>query len=275
MSRKKRDRKGRDREIRPVLNELALKLNLDPLVARIVGLNVIEILSPFTVMLAFTKTENPGATDVFNNGTGSLVDTGQRKLLVTNHHVYEEFEKWRSEVPCTRLVMSGVDGRPFVDISGQPCIDSDESYDLAVLAISPAIVEQQGKKFYPASAWPPQRPKEGTRVVIVGYPGQGRHAQESDTLVVMPLSVGRTVTSVSDRHFLMADETQDAYTHAPEGQRLPTSYGGISGSAAYSVHRIRNRSDEYHLCGFVKAEGFDHTILVAHADHINADGTIR
>ena len=46
MSRKKRDRKVRDREIRPVLNELSLKLNLDTLVVRIIGLNVIEILSP-------------------------------------------------------------------------------------------------------------------------------------------------------------------------------------------------------------------------------------
>ena len=275
MSKKKRVRNERDREIQTALDELSLKLDFGPLVARNVGLNAIEMLSPFTVMLAITKIENPVATDVFKNGTGSLVDTGLRKLLITNHHVYEEFQKCRSEVPCSRLVMSGIDGRPFVDISGQHRIASDDSYDLAVLAISPSMVEHQGKKFYPASTWPPQRPKQGTRVVIVGYPGQGRHAQGTDTLGVMPLSLGRIVTSVSERHFLMADETQDAYTHVPDGQQLLTSWGGISGSAAYSVHRTRDRSDELHLCGFVKAEGFRHTILVAHADHINADGTIR
>jgi hypothetical protein len=275
MSRHNRERRRRNREIRPLPSGLSLKLNLAPLVARNIGLSVLETLSPFVVMLAITGTENPVASDVCTNGTGSLVDTGAGKLLVTNHHVYEEFKRRRNELPCSQLVMSGVDGRPFVDISNQPCIASDEFYDLAVLAISPSIVEQQGKKFRLTPAWPPQRPKEGIRVVTVGYPGQGRHVLASDALGVAPLSIGRSVTSISERHFVMADQTQDAYTHVPEGLKALTSYGGISGSAVYSVHRIRDRVVDYRLCGFVYEQGIGHTLMVAHADHINADGTIR
>jgi Trypsin-like peptidase domain len=287
MPRRNRDRNRHNRksdrepvvntssQIRPALNRLSLKLNLDPLVARSIGLHVLEALSPFVGMLAITRTENPAATDVFTNGTGTLVGTGAGNLLVTNHHVYEEFKRCRSELPCSQLAMSGVDGRPFVDISNQPCVASDKSCDLAVLAISPAIVEQQGKRFCLTPVWPPQRPEEGMRVVAIGYPGQGRHVLASDALGVAPLSIGRRITSISERHFVMADQTQDAYTHVPEGLRALTSYGGISGSAVYSVHRIHDRFVDYRLCGFVYEEGIGHTLMVAHADHINADGSIR
>jgi Trypsin-like peptidase domain len=287
MAKKGRDRNRRDRKseqarvsktpisLQRALDDLPLRLDLGGLVARITGLKVLELLAPFTVMLAITKIENPAAPDVFRNGTGTLVDTGQRKLLVTNHHVYEKFEECRREAPHTRLVMSGVDGQPFANISGETLIASDETRDLAVLAISPSIVEQLGKRFYRATAWPPRRPEVGARVVLVGYPAQGRHALGSGSLGVMPLSIGRTVTSVGDRHFLMANETQDSYAHAPDGHEPVTDYGGISGSAAYSVYRLPDKREELYLCGFAKEAGFNNTILVAHADFINADGSIR
>jgi hypothetical protein len=156
MSQKNRNRKRRNRKpdsaplaktsssIIVALNNLSLNLDLSGLAAHAHGLHVIGILNPFTVMLAMTKTENPVATDVFRNGTGALIDTGQRELLITNHHVYEGFEKCRREVPCTRLLMSGLDGRNFANISDQNLIASDNSCDLATLAVSPSIVERIG-----------------------------------------------------------------------------------------------------------------------------------
>ena len=166
MPRKNRDLESRKQDSRPaidirrVIDETIPKINMGALHARVIGLRMIDLLSPFTVMLAMTKTESPVATEVFTNGTGTMVDTGQRKLLVTKYHVYEEFKKWRSDVPCSRLVMSGVDGTLFANVSDQECIASDKTYDLAVLSISPSIVDKQGKKFYPAAAWPPQRPQK-------------------------------------------------------------------------------------------------------------------
>ena len=75
--------------------------------------------------------------------------------------------------------------------------------------------------------------------------------------------------------FVMADETQDAYTYVPHGHSPLTTYGGISGSPAYSVHRHIGGADDYRLCGFVCEEGIGHTLIVAHADFINGDGTLR
>ena len=73
----------------------------------------------------------------------------------------------------------------------------------------------------------------------------------------------------------MADETQDAYAHTPDGYDPPTNYGGISGSGVYAVISLGRNADAYRLCGFVYEEGIGHTLMVAHADHINTDGTIH
>jgi hypothetical protein len=81
----------------------------------------------------------------------------------------------------------------------------------------PNAEENQGKKFYHSPGWPAKRPRAGMGAVLVGYPGQGREPRESDVLGVIPLSLGRIVASVTERHFVLADETQDAYTHAPKG----------------------------------------------------------
>jgi Trypsin-like peptidase domain len=256
------------------LNKLPLKINLDPLAARNTGLLALELLSPFTVMLAITEVENPRATDPLKNGTGSLIDTGQNKFLVTNHHVYDEFVKLRAENSFARLLMSGA-GRPFVDISAVPCIASDEILDLAVLAIPPFVVSEQGKAYYRAAEWPPRRPNKGTKVVVAGYPGEGRCVLDGDTLGISPLSVGRTITSISDRQFLLVDETQDSYSHTPDGRSALTSFGGISGGAAFSQLGRGDRISDYYLCGFEKEEGFNNTIVVVHADFIKADGSIR
>ena len=143
-------------EFRRSLDSLPFKLDMRALVARQIGLGVTESLSPFMVMLAITKAETSTAFDVCNNGTGALVDTGQRELLITNHHVYAAFMRNRRETACSKLVMSGVDGRPFVDISDARVVGSDSDCDLATLAISPLKVHQQGKQFYRASRWPPE-----------------------------------------------------------------------------------------------------------------------
>jgi len=66
-----------------------------------------KYVEPFTVMLAITTTKNPTADHIITNGTGTLLYTGVRELLVTNHHVYGTFLACREETPHTRLVMSG------------------------------------------------------------------------------------------------------------------------------------------------------------------------
>ena len=226
-------------------------------------------------MLAITKGESPTANDVVANATGTLINTGTNQFLVTNHHVYAEFQSHQDNNSHSKLIMSGADGTRFLDISKAKCLGVDKALDLAVLSIPPLTVFTQKKLFLCPEKWPPPRAEKGMLAVLVGYPGAGRKVEQSGALGVSPLSAGMRVVSVSERHFVIADEDQDAHVFVPKGQKALTNFGGISGSGVYVIRPRRVTSDDIWLAGFVYEEGLGHTLMVAHADHINEDGTIR
>jgi hypothetical protein len=230
---------------------------------------------PFTVMLLILSGEKPAADGVIASATGSLLHTGQRQLLVTNHHVYASFESHLRSSPDTVLAMSGVDGSFFLDITAAPVLGLDKQCDLVVLDVPPEQVLAQGKMWSEVTRWPPRRPEKGTIAILYGYPGEGR-APEGKVLGASPISVGLPVVSVSERHFVLADENQNAHLHKPDAQIPLTNFGGISGSAVYVLPKtLANIDDAIGLCGFVYEASDSGVILVSHADHINADGSIR
>jgi hypothetical protein len=230
---------------------------------------------PFTTMLAIFTAERPTASDVITNGTGSFVHTGQKELLVTSHHVYDRFWALRQENPHAKLCMSGAHGSRFLDVSEATVLGLDEDLELAVLHVPASCVLGQGKLFYIADSWPPRRPEIGMLTALIGYPGEGRRA-EGGVLGVSPLSAGLPVVSVSERHFVLVDENQDAHVLTPDGQSPLTNFGGISGSAVYAMPRnLLHPERRIELCGFVYEQSESGAICVAHADHINADGSIR
>jgi len=223
-------------------------------------------------MLAIVGKSDPTPEGVIANGTGSLINTGPGQFLVTNEHVYQEFETRRSESQDVMLLMSGVDGRPFRDISDEHSLRSrDESLDLAVLSIPVPLVFELGKMFSTWNSWPPPRPEKEMAVVVYGYPSQGR-IPLGNNLGVRPNLIGRQVVSVSDRHFVLANPENDAVVRTPEGVAPLTSLAGMSGSAVY----VLPRNGHMFLSGFMyEASNSMDIICATHADHICSDGTIR
>jgi len=233
-------------------------------------------IAPFTVMLVIMPAESPVvADDVVASATGSLLYTGQKELLLTNHHVYDKFDSHRRKSPGTILAMSGVDGSRFLDISAAQVLGLDKQRDLAVLHVPSSHVRRQGKMWSVVTKWPPPRPDVGMIAILYGYPGEGR-APEGRVLGASAISIGLPVVSVSDRHFVLVDEHQDAHMYIPEGQTPLTNFGGISGSAVYVLPKnLATIDDAIGLCGFVYEASQSGAILVSHADHINGDGSIR
>jgi hypothetical protein len=125
-----------------------------------------------------------------------------------------------------------------------------------------------------ATTWPPRRPEKGMIGMLYGYPGEGR-VPEGKVLAASPISIALPVVSVSDRHFVLFDERQDARVYIPDAQTALTNFGGISGSAVYVIPNRAAINDAIGLCGFVYEASESGAILVTHADHINADGSIR
>ncbi len=243
--------------------------------ARNFALSVEKGIEHFTVMLGITTGDNPTASDVVANATGTLINTGKNQFLVTNHHVYAKFQSRRDKDAHCKLIMSGAHGMKFLDISEAKCLGSDKALDLTVLSIPPLTVFNQRKLFLCPEGWPPPRAEKGMLAILMGYPGEGRKIEQNGALGASPLSAGMRVVSVSERHFVIADETQDAHMFVPKGQKPLTSFGGISGSGVYVIRPEGVTADDIWLAGFVYEEGPGHTLMVAHADHINADGTIR
>ncbi|MGA2704897.1 MAG: hypothetical protein ABSH35_27875 [Isosphaeraceae bacterium] len=275
MPRRNRDRKRRNRETRRQLGEGQAAVVVGARAARNFALSVEKGLDHFTAMLAITTGKSPTANDVVANATGTLINTGKNQFLVTNHHVYAEFQSHRDKNPHSKLIMSGAHGMRFLDISEAKCLGADKAFDLAVLSVPPLTVFNQRKLFLCPEKWPPPRAEKGMLAVLVGYPGEGRNVEQSGALGASPLSAVMRVVSVSERHFVIADEDQDAHVFVPKGQKPLTSFGGISGSGVYVICPKGVTSDDVWLAGFVYEEGPGHSLMVAHADHINADGTIR
>ncbi len=234
-----------------------------------------KYLDHFTVMLAITTEPSPTAEDIVTNATGSLVHTGQKELLITNEHFYAKFLSYRENAPDAKMVMSGAHGTRFLDISEAEVMGLDKAVDLAVLHLPSQWVLRQGKMWSIPESWPPPRPDVGMMGVLYGYPGQGR-MPENGVLGASPISIGLPVVSVGDRHFVLLDENQDVQLFVPEGQRTLTSFGGISGSAVYAIPRnFTPTGSDSGLCGFAYEASDSGVILVSHADHINADGSVR
>ena len=273
MPRTSRNRKKRNTETRHRLNYGEADYRR-AMAARNFALVVEKGLDPYTVMLAITSTENPVAADAIANATGSLVYTGEKDFLVTNHHVYAAFQSYRAENPQSKLIMSGAHGTRFLNISGVECLGLSEEFDLAVLSMPREWVSIQRKLFLPFDRWPPERPDKGMLAVLFGYPGEGRRVEQNGALGASPLSIGMRIVSVSARHFVIADEDQDAHEFVPKGENRVTRFGGMSGSAVHAVRPPVAAFEDAWLCGFMYEEGPGRTIVVAHADHINADGSI-
>ncbi len=220
-------------------------------------------MGPFTVMLAITEGADSTPTRVRNNGSGTLINTGQGRFLITNDHVYQAFQ----DRGGAKLLMSVKGG--FIDISNMVVVDRDHDFDLAVLCVPEDLIHRHGKMFSPWPFWPPRRPENGMGAFIYGYPGLGREVLD-DSLGIRPALVGMRVASAGERHFILADVYNDIENSPPPGAKELTDLGGMSGSAVYVMPQTK---DDLFLGGFMfQANSLG--ILVSYADRIRADGTI-
>jgi hypothetical protein len=113
----------------------------------------------------------PANRRVYNNGTLSLVDTGERIVGVTAWHVFWKYQQRLDK------------GRPFVcqfgAVTVRPerlLIDRSERLDLATFDLTSIISELRDLTAHRPSVWPPCKPVKHDLVVFGGYPGAQRRA---------------------------------------------------------------------------------------------------
>ncbi len=217
--------------------------------------------------LFFARSTEIATGNVTANGSFGLVDTGQRKLLVTCHHVWADYQKACRDDPEFKLLVCLDHNSPVVLGSNQ-LIDQNETLDIAIFDMASLLGACSGRKFYPINENPPRKVTKGDRVYFLGYPGVFRSATEEG------VSFGRmryavNASAVSGSYFF-ADISKSKSIYDQKLKSKEDLYGGISGSPCFLVRRDR----PVHLLGFANSISM-RILRFTHASCLNPDGTIK
>ena len=210
----------------------------------------------------FTKSLESAKGNIIANGSFGLVNTGEKKLLVTCRHVWEGFQQARLADTNLRMGICLDVSNPVVFDPLGP-IDEDRELDLATFDILSLEAACRGRKFYPLAESPPLNVTKEDRLFFIGFPGKDREVRQSDGalgFVSAPFAV--LVCEVGTGKFF-ADISGLAIP--------PHQFGGISGCPCFLV---RANSPPPQLVGFATSVWSDR-LLITHAKCLNRDGTIR
>ena len=216
--------------------------------------------------LFFSKSSEFKPTNVARNATFGLVDTGQRKILVTCHHVVEDFLEFRRECSEAKMGILLGDNIP-VELHSNQLICSDAKLDLATFDMHPIMSYCEKRKFYPLNHFsaPPLKPKD--ILAFVGYIGEGRCASpmgisfEYEAFGVSVADVSGDMVAVD-----ISRTKMDLGTRAT----APVSNGGISGGPCFQLFP----NGCLRLVAFATSEAVG-TLRLTHAACLKSDGTIQ
>lgn len=208
-------------------------------------------------------------SSVDHNGTGTFIDTGRRKILVTAHHVLAKVRDVKANHPQGGLAVNLASGvtpfYPDFDVLAE-----DAEADLAVLAF-PFLPQWQGhnKRYFPIQTWPIPTPRRGDPVTLVGFPGAARRAFGTFGSF-SPVGVGMLVSNDPSRHVVLANETGSLTTIENGVVRLGgIEPGGLSGTAGFFF-----RDSAFHVAGFVYEGSLDMLFMTPGA-RLQPDGSIN
>lgn len=224
-----------------------------------------QLILPFVVAVQALRRSDESPAGIIAGGTGCLVDTGRARFVLTAKHVADEIS-----TSGVKGIVCGHGTAP-IDISSWQLIDSDADIDIATFAIpdgfSPSSIN---KEFYVCHSWPASRATRGELAIFVGLPGIHRMLVPGGVLNhVTP--VCDSVSSASNRHFVLADENGRQTFEYKTGLPPFGPTGGVSGAPVFI-----NRNKSLELCGVLYEGGETEqaTFFAAHADFVKPDGTI-
>ena len=222
---------------------------------------------------------NASPLTVKDNGTCGFVDTGERKLLVTAHHVLADFQKKRATNPGAVLCVCL--GPVSMFLEAPLVLDFDENtLDLAIIDF-PHLdrIRNHQKQYFAIHELPIAVARRGEAVTLVGFPG-ARRLTHADFGAFEPAGLGYSVSDVSDRTIVLADESGTRRSEGigiKEDEDIPL--GGFSGTPGFVL-----RGNSLDLVGFLRA-GSKQTqggpamvlpgvVFLSPATYLKADGTL-
>ncbi len=227
--------------------------------------------NPFRGTIIFTRSGVVigGSEDVITNGGFGLVDTGEKKLLVTCHHVWQGFLQEREQNPKARMYVCLHERLPVAFDKCEP-IGQDATLDIATFDISPVLGACGEHKFFPLNQNPAPRVASGDKLVLLGDQGIFRSLTDAGLEFGVTTYLVRVSSVDGLRFHTSISNIKSKYVRRPV--RVPESspHGGISGSPCFLIREDR----PCQLVGFVTGDWMNY-LCFAHASCLNPNGTIK
>ena len=215
-------------------------------------------------------------SQVNNNGTAFILDTGEKRFVVTAAHVYESYLEKKSRGLIDGCQLSNL---PFELEEKRISTCSSSSMDIATFDITEQEIQSLKKNVLHGNqrTWPPKKPKTNEAVVIAGFPGHERLKVSNNGYSFGLYCFNTPVSSISDRHFGCALERK--YWVELFQLELPEEgydMGGISGAPALALDSSSAGIVSWRLAGVVynSSVKLGEIVLVHHAAFIKSDGTV-
>lgn len=207
-------------------------------------------------------------------GTFTFLDTGKTKVWVTCYHFVKEYEALLKTYPDAVLCIGMGPNHGSLLLSDVQIVDYEEKIDLAIIHVPfQEIAPESDCAFFQVREWPLQRVKVGACVTVIGYPKCHVEFDADGKLTTGRSWLGFQVSSVSDRHFVLANQHRDrTYMYRDESttSAAPLLLPGMSGSPAFC-----RTPNGLHLVGFLyEGNDSDGTIFCTHASFLTEDGVI-
>lgn len=205
---------------------------------------------------------------ILHNGTVSFVNTGERVIAVSAHHVYEQYLRDKAADSTLKCQFGGVTVEPEKYV-----IDSDQGLDLVTFDLPVVLATATGATIHNSPSWPPTRLAQSDLVILGGYPGN-RRSEKPQTLDSDFVSFIGRISQSSDDHASMYLNIPNS--HWPQGERLAESpdLGGMSGGPVFRLITEPIESLEFAGVIYESHQTYE-LVLCSHASAIRSDGTLK
>lgn len=196
--------------------------------------------------------------DVTANGSFGLVDTGNKKLLVTCYHVWDEFRKGRDKNSDLQMCICLDQRNPVVFAPEEP-LGEDRELDIVTFDMEPLLEACGGRTFYPLNQKPARKVAKGDVLFFIGFPGNLR------CVIDGALGFGRSPYALRAHSM----DNMRFYSDVSNVIKQSEQFGGISGCPCFVVQEDK----PIRLAGFATSK-WKEFLVFTHARCLNHDGTI-
>lgn len=203
---------------------------------------------------------------IYATASFSFIDTGRKKLGVTNNHVLKEYEKHAQNEEFIDFYVGDFSFNPK-----ELLIDSSPDLDIATFDFDVVDMAKIGNNnsFCTVESWPPPRVKEKDKVLFSGFPGQfvKKGIPES---IFYSVSLMERVYSVEHDYFTLLRDLQSPNYKMVEGAIDISNFcdqGGFSGSLVLNVKK-KNNLEIVVPCGIIY-EGINSLGQITYVRHID------